>query len=295
MKFTKILAIALAGGMMTACSDNDSDFNTSGDVTVSMQQAEMSISEDFSGTYYNLPVVVTGDANGPIKVTVEFTADPTNPAVEDKDYVVTEKTIVIPADSKVGNIEFYPVGDSEENPDRIFVATITKVEGAEVGQNTSCIVTLLDNERLLPEAYAKILGTWRVDCNAGAYPMTITGYEEGEDGYLTEVILTGWHGQDVCSVAASFGFDASTGALQLTMPFGQVMAENINFTGIGPKDVIFIGFDGQYIYTSGSLAAESNEAGTEFVFPLGIAGGIQMDGGWGSWFTELDIKMTKLQ
>lgn len=295
MKISKIFAIALAGALMTACSDNDSDYNTAGDVTVSMQQSEMKISEDFSGTYYNLPVVVTGDANGPIRVTVEVTADPASPAVEDKDYVVTEKSIVIPSDSKIGNIEFYPVGDNDENPDRIFVATITKVEGAQIGQNASCIVTLLDNERLLPEAYAKVIGLWKVECDAGAYPMTVTGHAEGEDGYLTEVTLTGWHGQDICSVNATFGFDASTGALQLTMPFGQVMAKDVEFTGLGAKDVLFIGYDGQYIYPTGNMAIESNPEGTQFVFPMGMAGGIQMDGGWGSWFRELDIKMTKIQ
>lgn len=291
MKINKILAIALAALTMSACSDDDSDYNTSGDVTVSMQQAEMSVSEDFNGTYYNIPVVVTGDANGPIRVTVEFTADSADPAVEDQDYVVTEKSIVIPSDKKIGYIQFYPVGDNDQNPDRIFVATIVKAEGAALGDNQSCIVTLLDNERLLPEAYAKVMGEWVMSCDAGKYPMMVSGFNEGEDGYLTKIVMTGWHGRQECQSVAGFSLDASTGKILLTVPFGQVIAR-VNFTGFGEQDVQLIGFDGTYIYPTGSMTATSNDDATEFAFPQGVAGAFD-SGGWRAWFTESDLVMSR--
>lgn len=291
MKLYKIFAIALAAMTMTACSDDDNDYNSADDVIVEMQQAQMNVSEDFNGTYYNIPVVVIGDANGPISVTVELTADSADPAVEDQDYVVTSKTITIPSDTKIGNIQFYPVGDNDENPDRIFVATITKAEGAKIGTNQSCIVTLLDNERLLPEAYAKVQGDWIMSCSDGEYPMTISGYEEGEDGYLTSVVMSGWGGYDICQGVAGFSLDASTGQVQLSIPFGQIIA-TVNFTGFGPQDVQLIGFDGTYIYPTGSMAAVSNEDVTEFVFPQGVAGAFNSDG-WRVWFTEVDLVLKR--
>lgn len=292
MKINKIFMIALAALTMTSCSDDDTDYNTAGDVTVSMQQAEMSVSEDFNGTYYNIPVIVTGEANGPVRVTVEFTADSADPAVEDKDYLVTEKSIVIPSDTNIGYIQFYPVGDDIQNPDRIFVATIVKAEGAQIGQNPSCIVTLLDNERLLPEAYAKVIGDWMMSCDAGEYPMTISGYEEGEDGYLTKVVMSGWHGEDVCQAVAGFSLDASTGQVILSVPFGQVIA-TVNFSGgYGRQDVQLIGFDGQYIYPTGQMTATSNADVNEFVFSQGIAGAFN-SGGWVAWFTEQDLVLRK--
>lgn len=293
MKSSKIFAIALAALTMTACSDDDNDFNTAGDVTVSMQKPEMSVSEDYNGTFYNIPVVIEGDANGPIKVTVEVSPAETDPAIEEKDYVITQKTITIPSDSKIGYIEFHPVGDNEENPDRVFTATITSAEGATIGSSNKCRVILLDNERLLPEAYAKVIGIWSVECDAGTYPMAITGFEEGEEGYLTNVVLTGWHGQSDCSATAGFSLDASTGKVLLTLPYGQVIATK-NFTGYGRQDVQLIGYDGTYIYPTGQQTIESNENVTQFVFSQGVAGAFN-SGGWAAWFTELDLVMTKVQ
>lgn len=69
MKFNKLYAIALAALTLTACSDDDDNgLNTTSGVTVQMQQSTMSVSEDMQqNVYYKVPVVVTGEANGPLK------------------------------------------------------------------------------------------------------------------------------------------------------------------------------------------------------------------------------------
>lgn len=95
MKLNKIFAIALAALTLTACSDDD-DINTA-NVTVNMQKTEIEVSEDFStGTYYYVPVEVTGESNGPVRVTVKVEGVGSTPATEGDDYVITSKTIVIP-------------------------------------------------------------------------------------------------------------------------------------------------------------------------------------------------------
>ena len=100
MKFNKIYAIALAALTLTACSDDDDNgLNSTSGVTVQMQQSTMSVSEDMQqGVYYKVPIVVTGEANGPVEVTVEVQGTGTTPATEDEHYVITDKTITIDAD-----------------------------------------------------------------------------------------------------------------------------------------------------------------------------------------------------
>lgn len=70
MKLNKIFAIALAALTLTACSDDD-DVNSAA-CTVSMQEQTINASEDMvADIYYYVPIQVTGDSNGPIRVTVE--------------------------------------------------------------------------------------------------------------------------------------------------------------------------------------------------------------------------------
>lgn len=293
MKLYKIFAISLAALTLSACSDDDDDFNTVADITVSMGQTSLSVSEDFlSGTYYQIPVVLSGETNGPVKVTVDVAPATENPAIEDEHYVITSKTITIPAGETSGHIEFHSAGDDLENPDRSFICTITSAEGASIGTDASCTVTLLDNERLLPEAYAKVLGEWLVTCDAGQYQMTISGYEEGEDGYLTSVLMSGWNGYPQCVATAGFSLDASTGVVSLSLAYGQIIA-SVRFNNYGQQDVQLIGFDGTYIYPTGSQTIESDENVTTFTFSQGVAGAFN-SGGWRAWFTEQDIVMTKM-
>ncbi len=112
MKLNKIFAAALAILTMTACDDDD-PVNTA-DVTVNMQQTQMSIAEDFStGVYYYVPVVLSGETNGPVTVTIAVEGTGANPAVEDRDYMVTSKTIVIPAGETQGSFEFHPSSNED--------------------------------------------------------------------------------------------------------------------------------------------------------------------------------------
>lgn len=95
MKLYKIFAVALAALTMTACSDDDDKigWNSNADVTVEMGQASISFKEGRG--MVNVPVTVTGEANGNIMVTVACEETGLNPAQEDVHYYVTDKTIII--------------------------------------------------------------------------------------------------------------------------------------------------------------------------------------------------------
>ena len=284
MKLNKIAAIALAALSMTACSDDSGRFDMKYDhkyntnpATVSMEKTTMTAPEDIAqNVYYNVPVVVSGETNGAVVVNVKVESIGTTPAEEGKDYVVTSKSIIIPAGETVGNVEFYPIGDDVENQDRTFTVTIVSAEGATVEGNATTLITLLDNERLLPEAYAKVCGQWTATQDNGTYPVTIEGYEKGEAGYLKQVKLIGLGADpELNPVIMDFSLDASTGEVTLMFSMPQVLQENARFNPpVGLCDIVLLPYDSEGLYLSGASAATSNPEVTTFVFDSGFAAGL---------------------
>lgn len=302
MKFNKIYAIAIAALSLTACSDSDDDngLNSTSGVTVQMQKMTMSVSEDMQqGVYYEVPVVVTGDANGPVEVTLEVQGTGTTPATEGEHYVITDKTITIDADSKIGYMEFYPTGDKVANEDRQFIVTIVSAKGATVGTESTCIVTLIDNESLLPKAYEKIQGSYVVTADGeDPFVANVVGVLEGEDGYLTKVYITDFYDPDFDPIECDFSFDASTGKGIITMPFGVFLGGPWNFGGkYGVCDVFMCSVSGGQLVTSGAAVAKTDEDFTSFTFDKSLLGGMfsnpsgSFTGGVYFWFDN--CKFTK--
>lgn len=270
MKFNKLYAIALAALTLTACSDDDDNgLNTTSGVTVQMQQSTMSVSEDMQqNVYYKVPVVVTGEANGPVEIVVEVQGTGNSPATEGEHYLITDKTITIDADTKIGYVEFYPTGDNVINDDRQFVVTITSAKGATVGTQSTCVVTLVDNEGMIPRAYEAVLGQWKLE---GSMPLTLTidGFDEGDDEYGKKVFISGWLGYSWVVTEGNFGFDASTMQASIEMPLGQIVATDVSFTGLGSFDVGLTVRVGNNIYTSGSIVATFDAEYKGATFDLG--------------------------
>jgi hypothetical protein len=274
MKLNKIFAAALAILTMTACDDDD-PVNTA-DVTVNMQQTQMSIAEDFStGVYYYVPVVLSGETNGPVTVTIAVEGTGANPAVEDRDYMVTSKTIVIPAGETQGSFEFHPSSNDDINDDRQFIFTIVSATGAKIGNNTSTLVTLLDEDHLLPEALSKLVGTWQSTSASGTYNCTISAFPEDDKNHLKQVKLSGIGGLSFANdVILDFSLDASTGLVNLSLSMPQILGEKIAYNPpVGEVDVVLLPFDGG-LYLQGVASATSNEEVTQFVFDCGWAAGL---------------------
>ena len=303
MKLNKIFAIALAALTLTACSDDD-DVNSAA-CTVSMQEQTINASEDMvADIYYYVPIQVTGDYNGPIRVTVEVSGTGTTPATENEHYVVTSKTITIPAGEKVGKIEFHPTGDTESNEDRQFVMTIVSAEGAAIGQNKTTVINLLDDDHLLPEAYAKIDGIYTCNGDGEQLTLGIATYPEGDENYLKKAIIYGWEGYQWAQIECTFSYDVATNKVRLNIPVGALVAEGVDFGDIGVCNIFVCGYSSEGLSLGGSISVVSNEDISEFEFQGGIAGGI-FDGSASEangsaflgyvWFRYLSLNMTKMQ
>lgn len=170
MKLTKIFAIALAALAMTACSDDDNGLNTSAGVTVDFEGSTMEVNEDQA--FFEIPVMVTGESNGDIKVTIEVEAPAEvndNVAVEDEHFMITSYTITIPQGAAVGAFEVRSLWvQGVVNPDRTFKVRIADVEGAEIGSINSADVTIIN----IDDNFTKLFGRWT---------LSATNYKTGED------------------------------------------------------------------------------------------------------------------
>lgn len=229
MKLKNIFLSLLAATALVACSDDDASWN-SGAATVEMGQPTVSVRENAG--IFNVPVVVTGEQNDYIRVTVEVAETGTTPAMEDVHYYVTSKSIVIPADATSGNIEISAVNDNDVNDARTFTVTIVSAEGATIGQQATTTVELRDEDS---DFYEKLKGDWTItgiDANDGITPIswsgTITGVDEGEDGYGEVLYLSGFGGYDFMVVTMLYHYDVTTQSGSLEILYGTMMASQVD-------------------------------------------------------------------
>lgn len=298
MKLNKIFATALAILTLTACDDDD-PVNTA-DVTVNMQETTMTVAEDIqTGIYYNVPVVLSGETNGPVTVTVEVEGIGSDPATEGEDYVITSKTIVIPAGKTTGSIEFHSTGDTEVNESREFTMTIVSATGAKIGSNATTRIILFDDDHLLPEALAKTVGTWST---GAGYNVELVALPEDDPDHFQKVLLRGINGTSRTSdLELGFSLDAASGCVNLTLACPQYVG-TFDFNGIGTADVQLLPRDADGLYISGTLSATSDVDITVFAFDMGISGGLFQPGtssaggflGY-TWFNVVPLTLTKVQ
>lgn len=231
MKLKYFALLSLGALAVTSCSDDDNDFNTGKDVTVEMAEATIRVSEDqVSSTSYNyIPVVVNGETNGPLQVTIEVSPYGENPAKADENYVFTTYTINIPAGEKTAQFQYYPKGDDQVNADREFEVKIVDVKGGKIGAQANTIVTLVDNEGLIPIYYSGLAGAWdavmeSTDDGPVGQSFTVVTTAEGTDGYGKDVTLIDFPG-DGMTTKANFSIDGVTQEIYVSIPSGQQVGQ----------------------------------------------------------------------
>lgn len=290
MKYNKIFALLLAAAAFAGCSKEDISWNSS-DATVGMGQAELVVKENKG--MVNVPLVVDGELNGPVEVTVEVAEVGENPAMEDVHYIVTSKSYVIAEDATEGKIEFKTIDDPDINEARTFVITIKNVKGAKVSEAASTTVTLKDNDS---QFYEKLQGKWKMTSSAGTWNINIIGAEEGQDGYNEVFQVTGIMGYDWTSMTMFYSYDVATKTGYVYIPFGYTLATGVNFTGLGLCDVATVTAtpDG-YLSMDGGMIGTWNEDFTEITFEDKVMyGGVFLNGAFkGTWFSCSGIKMVK--
>ncbi len=214
MKYFKLFLLVAAVAFFGSCSDDDNKWNTNAGVTVEMQDPTYSVKEN-AGTV-QVPIKVTGKTNGKVLVTLAVKETGANPAKEDINYYVTSKTVIV-ADT-AGYVEFEPVDDKEINDDRTFEFDIVDVKGATVGANSSCIVTILDNDK---EPYDRVQGTWIMTGESQfqgggteKWTVTISGPKPGDENYELEngkvLYMTGLGGYPKSKARMFFKYNKTT-------------------------------------------------------------------------------------
>ena len=205
MNYLKIYTLLLCAVLIAACSDDEEQFN-SGAATVNLQETAMTVKE--SAGLCTVPVVVTGEHTGTIRVTFELKD---HNAKEDENYIVTTKTLLIPAGQETMNFEFKTVDDKLVNDDRSFDVEIADVKGASIGENKRLTVTIKDNDSSF---YETLSGTWIFTGTASAtnvsnvqvgFSVRVNTAEEGTEAYEHYLVCSNKNGFDPGEDVASYG------------------------------------------------------------------------------------------
>lgn len=260
MKYLKILGLVLGSFILAACSDDDK-YNTASGVTVEMGSSEITVSE--SAGNLKVPVKITGDANGPVKVQLKIESTGNNPALpyEERNgewnghFLLTSDYLNVPAKEKIAYIDVKLFDDRDENENRTFTISIVSAEGAEIGAVSSTLVTIKDNDS---DPYGKTQGEWTFDCMnffdevPESYPVYITGVPESDPNFGSVLYVAGLAALPTLEAVALYSYDEDTKTGTLTFKLGQL---------IGTYDVYDIALftvDGKYITPEGEIVATIN-------------------------------------
>ena len=188
MKILKIFAIAAVAMSVAACSDDDNPINTNSGVTVELEQASIVTKEDRG--IIEIPLVINGERNGDITVTLGIESSQyENPAVDEKNVYFTTKTVVIFPEDDTYDVELGLYDDDEMNQSRWCDVTIVAVDGGEIGAKNYTTVEIRDNDT---EPYDRAAGTWQLitatENDNGTLTETkqyikLVSYDEGTSGY----------------------------------------------------------------------------------------------------------------
>lgn len=237
MRRLKIYACCLCAMIGASCSDDDKTFNT-GTATVNWQETTMTVKE--SAGLCLVPVVVSGERNGDIQITIGLE---NRNAKEDENYIVTTKTLVIPAGQEIANFEFRTVDDDIINDDRSFDIVITDVNGASIGTNSRLAVTIKDNDSNL---YETLAGTWIFTGTASgiatsnvlvSFAVKVNTAEEGTEAYGNYLVCSNNAGFDPdndipweFTWRLKYEYDSSTNHVSLSIVSGEDVAANGSYT-----------------------------------------------------------------
>ena len=278
MKYFKIFMLMIATATLAACSSDDESWNGSGDAVVSMANQEITWKENKgSSTPVYVPINVTGERNGNVQVTVQVAETGTNPAMDDIHYIITSKTIVIPADATQGKIELRTIDDTDVNESRTFTMSIVDAKGATISSTSaSTLITLKDNDS---EFYEKLMGGWKLhyaeagtDGSTGTpatWSVSISGFDEGKPGYNELLYLSGFD-QEEGEVELLYEFNLATGKGRVGFQLPSSFFAAYNFSGIGPHFLALCGFNAgaspSWISTDTALWGTWNDDFSEITF-----------------------------
>ena len=273
MKLNKIYTFVLTALVFAGCSEEDEIFWNSQEATVGMGEVEFVCKENKG--IVSVPVVVEGERNGSIEVTVEVTESGEYPAMANVHYFLTSDRIIIPADATEGKVEFRVVDDNEINESRTFTITLKNVKGKATIDAAAMTtnVALKDNDS---QVYERLQGRWKMTSVSEqlgnlSWKVNIIGADEGAEGYNEVLQVTGLPDFEWTSMTLRFSYDDATKKGYVYIPFGVLLAQGVDLLGIGgTQDVVTATFDSKNNFiTTGGIYGYWNEDYTEITFDKG--------------------------
>lgn len=145
MKYLKLLVLFLLPLTFVACDDDEEVMNL-GNATVEFGEATITTRE--STSMLQIPIVLTGDHNGTVRVTAKMSGSTAN-FENNKDVIVTTETLVMPEGVETVNFEAHlNVANDAIESGRSITFEIVSVEGATIGNIKTCTVELKENNPL---------------------------------------------------------------------------------------------------------------------------------------------------
>lgn len=295
MKLSKIFAVAFAAIAIVSCSDDDKKYeiNTAPGVTVEMGESEITVVENTG--IFNVPIVVNGEPNGYIEVTVQVRdgeyddVNETEPAIDDAHYYITTKTIRIPSDAREANIQINTQDNDEENFTRVFYMSIASAKGATVANDNYTQVNI-KNKSL----FNKLGGTWYLSGNNyDGEPFVDQCTMVANDPKEKICYITGLCGYDFVTAGFEFNYDRDTEIASLDLIYGYLSADDLDF-GSFIGEMYILGLNNE---SSGSLPGVLNEDLSEVTFQSSSPGfniGVFSSGSYkGVFETYTDIKFSR--
>lgn len=249
--------LAVVASLFAACSEDEVVYNSSEGVTVEFEQATVQVREN-EGTF-DLPVRISGRRNGNIQLVISTAGVGENPGEEGTDYVITDKTLNLKADtldSDVINVEVSTIDNKETNGDRTFTVTIAEANGATIGAANTVTVTILDNDG----HYAEMIGDWTLTAinvmngRPVSCPVTISGTTDTSD-YNYEKVLTAtvtnmFGNGETLTFPFNYSFDVLSGSGQI----GWYVDDSVvgQTTDGTPLVLYYVGADG-YVYNNSAF------------------------------------------
>ncbi len=241
MRYLKYLVSCLIPLAFVACSEDDEMPLNTGNATVSFSQSTIEIKE--SVTSINLPIVVSGEHNGNIRVTATMT-NSSEGLEKDKNVIITTETLNIPAGTETVNLEVRLEGVTNEEivSGRNITFEIKGAEGASISGQSTCTINILENNPL-----------------EGTY--TFGGYDPYGTGYLT--CNLSMQDGDLTKAYLDFGMGGllqinleeieSMKRYNVTIPAGQVVGVNATY-----GDVVFS--YGEINWSLGQIYADTSRS-----------------------------------
>lgn len=300
MKIIKLLSIFLMGLSFAACS-NDNSLNSISGLTVGFSQPTMDISE--KSNVVNVPLTLSGENNGPVKVNVVLKETSGTLVENDKTVILTSTNLVIPEGVNMVDAEVLcKIETQSDDFDRFFILEITSAEGAEVSTSI-CKINI--NEVVDP--FYKLIGKYTFSgvSIAGENPVNMSFDVEliedkpgksymvkGFTGYLAETSFVGENGE-------YWTLEYNESDKSLTLVKGDYFAKAVPFGGgLGPCDccVMPVEISGNNVIEKNAWNATWNDSFTTITFEENtiFAGGICKNGEFVAFYDLItNVVLTK--